>query len=445
MARYSRIVLHVPRVSARLAYAAKGLFGYWDDTGIWHARVPYRFHVWGETEEPISSDTLHFSYGLNPAPEGSIALPDSGLLWAEGTIPVHPEVRWLTVPVLFHAQDLQVDADLRQPVPFDVLAATFWLLSEYDAYEGLPTDAHGRYDPRETEWYQHQMWQYPLVPLWLAWLADKLEIQLQPQPPFRLEWTVDIDDTWRYRHKPLWRNIAAMLRDVARNEPDAAIDRFEALLHRRDPYDSFEFLTSTLTPAQLRFFALDSGSKLDNPYGFDHKPYRALLRSLQAKGYEVGLHPSYESLTHPELLQRETARLADVLGQQPNSVRMHYLKYRYPDTLRAQLAAGYTRDYTAASSYVVGFRHGLATPFLWFDAATDQETSLLRFPAQVMDRSLQKYLALSPAQALERTQLLIALTQGVGGTFRIIAHNSTFSRAFEWDVWEDWWRGVMQG
>jgi hypothetical protein len=77
----------------------------------------------------------------------------------------------------------------------------------------------------------------------------------------------------------------------------------------------------------------------------------------------------------------------------------------------------------------------MAVPYYWFDLLADTPSPLLRWPAMIMDRTLQQYMQLSPAEALARMQTLLATTCEAGGVFTLLLHNDSLSESGEWQGW----------
>lgn len=83
-----------------------------------------------------------------------------------------------------------------------------------------------------------------------------------------------------------------------------------------------------------------------------------LVRRLDAGGWEVGLHGSYESYDDRTQLAREKATVEAVLGDDVRGGRQHYLNRTLPETWRHHAAIGQSYDTTLGSSTTVGFEYG---------------------------------------------------------------------------------------
>jgi len=106
-----------------------------------------------------------------------------------------------------------------------------------------------------------------------------------------------------------------------------------------------------------------------------------LIRELDAGGWEVGLHGSYESYRDAERLAAEKRRVEAVLGDEVVGCRQHYLNLEVPETWAHQRAAGLRYDTTLGRSDGYGFEHGYGVlrPF---------DDEFVEFPLTLMDIAL---------------------------------------------------------
>ena len=107
-----------------------------------------------------------------------------------------------------------------------------------------------------------------------------------------------------------------------------------------------------------------------------------VIRKLDAGGWEVGLHGSYDSYDDPDRLREEKARIERVLGHPVQGGRQHYLN-RTPGTRTWEhhRDVGLRYDSSLGSATEYGFQHGydLSHPF-------DDEFAV--FPLTVMEVAL---------------------------------------------------------
>ena len=116
-------------------------------------------------------------------------------------------------------------------------------------------------------------------------------------------------------------------------------------------------------------------------YSLSAPEIRAVVEELDAGGWEVGLHGSYESPRDRDRLRTELAAVEDALGDEVVGGRQHYLNLAVPETWRHYRALGLRYDTSLGSSEETGFAHGygLKRPF---------DDEFVVFPLTIMENAL---------------------------------------------------------
>ena len=150
----------------------------------------------------------------------------------------------------------------------------------------------------------------------------------------------------------------------------------------------------------------------------------------------VGIHPSYNTIEHPELLKKEIRNLRAVLNKDVTCSRQHFLRIVLPSTYRNLIEHDITDDYSMGYAALPGFRAGICTPFNFYDLDLEIETKLRIHPFAVMDGTLNDYLGLTPADAIDQIKSLIREVKKVDGTFISLWHNESLSDQKRWKGWK---------
>jgi hypothetical protein len=328
------------------------------------------------------------------------------------------------------------------PLPFDPFASAFFLLSRYEEYLPFVPDNLGRFPSTASLIHRMGVLDVPLVDRWALDLADMLEIRFPGLKCVRPEYTFiptyDIDVAFAYRGRPLWRMAGATARGFIRNGSSDLKGRVSVMMGKvKDPYDVYDELIAMHQRFGLkaRWF-IPAGLRGERDHNLDpgHPAMRSLLQQLMASG-TLGLHPSFGSNATPSAISKEKARLEKASGQVIEHSRQHYLMLQFPGTYRNLLNAGFKADHTMGYADCPGFRAGTTRPFRFYDLEKEQETELMVHPFALMDGSLRDYQRLSPGQARESIDQLIASVRGVGGIFCSLWHNSSLSGI---EGWQDW-------
>ena len=126
---------------------------------------------------------------------------------------------------------------------------------------------------------------------------------------------------------------------------------------------------------------------------------------------DIGIHPGVESHNAKSSgrMTREIQRLEEVSEAPITRARQHYLLQRYPDSWNRLEEVGILHDYSMGYADLIGFRSGMSRPYKAFDAVANCPLNLTIHPTAAMDATLNRYMGLTPNQALKALeQLLVA-------------------------------------
>jgi peptidoglycan/xylan/chitin deacetylase (PgdA/CDA1 family) len=327
---------------------------------------------------------------------------------------------------------------------FDIVRATFWLLSREEELAVDRRDELGRFDDAASWLVRHGLAETPVVDRYAALLAELLMAAAYEGGsllPRKCRWpkgkryavvlSHDVDDAGRFSARQGMRLLLrgarqASPRGIARGAYFALAGLGRRLSQQPDPYWNFEEVMDLEAGAGFRstffFVPQATSANRDPPYEVDTPRLRDLLGRLHQGGWEIGVHGSFASYLNPEMLRAQRLKLERIAGGAVHGVRQHYLRLRVADTFRAQAKAGFLYDSTLGYRSAVGFRGGAAFPFHPYDVAGDQPLSLLELPLGVMDGSLFWQLQLSPEAAAARTIAVLQTVRSVSGLAVLLWH-----------------------
>ena len=97
-------------------------------------------------------------------------------------------------------------------------------------------------------------------------------------------------------------------------------------------------------------------------YNIKDKKVTDIIKYLDSKGYEIGLHGSYYSYNDEKLLAGEKQTLEQIVGHPVISIRQHHLNLDKDKTLQIQKRIGLEYDSTYGLSEKVCHKQPLRTP-----------------------------------------------------------------------------------
>lgn len=329
--------------------------------------------------------------------------------------------------------------------PFDIFAATFYLLSRYEEYLPHRKDIYGRYAHENSLAFRENFLAVPLVNQWLFSFKDSLQSKFPSLPirerKFSFLPTYDIDEAFSYKYKSWFRTAGALFKAMLNGNWDKIAERRKVLKgEMQDPYDSYEWMEALHEQHQLhpRYFFLmaQQTGKYDRNILPDEAAFKSIVRQHAGK-YDIGIHPSWQSGDKPELIKEEMDVLEDITGIKIISSRQHFIRLTLPQTFRYLVEAGIKEDFSMGYGSINGFRASVASPFYWYDLEREENTELLLYPFCYMDANSffeQKY---SAQQALEEMRQYYKTVKEVEGLLITLWHNTFLGTESLFKGWRD--------
>ncbi|WP_312962820.1 polysaccharide deacetylase family protein [Stutzerimonas nitrititolerans] len=353
-----------------------------------------------------------------------------------------PGVEQLPVPLI-------TATDSGWHIGYDILGLTYWMLNRIEEIGRTDLDNHGRFPATASHAYKHNYLERPVVDEWLHVLGQVISktwpgIELK-QHTFSMKVSHDVDAPSRYGFANAKGLLRAMAGDVLKRgdfknplrAPWIRLNSRETI-HPSDPFNTFEWIMNLSDQHGLTsafYFICGRTSNLDADYEPEHPAIRALMRRIHERGHEIGLHPSYNTYQHPQMIAVEAQRLRKIAAEEGIEQarwggRMHYLRWEQPTTLRAWAEAGMDYDSTLSYADRPGFRCGTCFEYPAFDPVENRELKLRVRPLVVMECSVIDacYSGLGVGEAAQqKLKTLKDVCRKLNGCFTLLWHNSSFA------------------
>ena len=381
-------------------------------------------------EEFIAHDSLKMSYTRQPL-SNEIFIRNHELLFEQGLSDLDINVQdWEGTKCFFATGE-------KSALPFDIFAASFYLLSRYEEYLPHVKDEFGRFTATESLAYKHRFLNQPVVDVWAYRLKALLEQRFEgftfPKQNYTIQPIVDVPMAYYFKQKGLLRTIGGALNDLVRFKLRRLYDRFMVLFgFKRDPYDSFKWIINKQKQYKFKFivfFLIGDYSTYDKNININKKKFVSLIKSV-ADYCKVGLKVSYFALDDMTILKKEKKKIEFITNYELEATRHSFSKINLPTSYRNLIELEINKDFTMGYLNHLGFRAGTCTPFLFYDLDYETQTPLLINSYHCIDHALLKHQ--SQLDKKEELQRLIASIKKVNGTFTPVFHNYTFGSDARW-------------
>lgn len=399
------LLIYTHKITPRLTYIMRHIF-----VNILGIELDFTTKV----EEFIKHTGPKITYTKQPL-QNEFFVRSNELLFEQGINDIELNIAvWEDVPCFFQAGE-------RSNLPFDIFAASFFLLSRYEEYLPHVKDIHGRFSPKDSIAFQNGFLQKPVVDIWTLKLLDALKERFpdleHTGKTYDFISVIDVATSHCYANRGVVRGLVGLLMDVGTFKFKRVYDRIAVGLNRqKDPYDNYAELIALHKRYRVKcnfFFQFADYSKYDKNVSTNSIKFKSLIKYV-ADYVPVSLAASYSSFSDLELLKKEKSNLEVVINRPVNNCKMRYNRVDVPQTYRNLIAAEFTNDYTMGFTFELGFRAGTCTPFQFYDIPLEVKQPIKVHPFAIHDISLSKIK--KDQEVLRQVQLITNEVRKVNGT-----------------------------
>ena len=341
------------------------------------------------------------------------------------------------IPLLFGVPEI-IRQDNRIILKADIIASAYFLLSRYEEFACRQIrDAHGRFPGKESLPYRAGFIHRPVVDEYgrlLRKLLREVKINL-PEPDKKINkiyLTVDIDVPF------LFRGMKGLLRGLLSSKyRNTALKTFFGHI-TNDPAYTFPSIieqnkklkeSDASSVENIYFFKSQGKSPQDKPvYNLFSKDIQQIFSLCEKENITVGLHASYYSGIHPEVIIKEKENLEKASSRTITCNRHHFLSCREPEDFCRLSEAGITDDFTMGYADVSGFRLGTCRPVSYINPVDRKVYPLTLHSLTVMECTLDRkeYMNFQYDEALLYCKNLIDKIAEFNGEVTLLWHNTSF-------------------
>lgn len=378
----AELLIYTHKITPRLNYIARQLF-----TRILGIEIRLSTTV----EDFIGHKGPKLTYTRQPL-QNEFFIRSHDLLFQQGVeeVDVHMGT-WGSMPCFFKAGE-------RSSIPYDILAASFYLISRYEEYLPHVKDKHDRFPPTESLAYQKGFLQLPLIDMWAFALYRELASRFPDltslKRDYRFRPIVDVTSSHCFAHRGVLRSLGGFFHDFYRLNFRRMWARIKVWANpASDPFNNYEALIGLQKKYPVKamyFFQFAEYSTYDKNVSPNNNRFRYLIKSV-ADYSIVSLALSYTASMDPEVMKKEKNALSQVLNRPVKYSRIRYNRVLVPQTYRDLVEAEFSEDYTMGYTHQLGFRASTCTPFFFYDLALESQQPIRITPFAFHDYALLAY------------------------------------------------------
>ena len=315
-------------------------------------------------------------------------------------------------------------------LPFDIFAASFYLLSRYEEYLPQVKDEKGRFLASESIAFKAGFLQDPVVDIWAYKFKDLLlqtfpDIKYSARKP-SIHTIINASQPLLYKNKGLLRILIGFFNDLFSFNLKSIFDRSSVLFgFRKDPFNTFNWIINSVKKSKSSltvFFLLGASKIFEESLNSQKESFKLLIKNV-SDYQEIGLIFSDEALNSLAVLNEEKEKIEAItnrtLRRSMNNEYLVSLPHNYRNLIELEIAT----DFTMVYENVIGFRASTCSPFLFYDLDYEIVTPLKIHPISLTTKGLNKT---STSKKTETIQKMMESVKKVNGTFSMIFDNYNF-------------------
>ncbi|TSE11077.1 polysaccharide deacetylase family protein [Aquimarina algiphila] len=363
------LLIHVQKITPRVSYTFKQ---------ICKRILGLNVDLTSKIETFIAHEGPKLSYGKQPLGK-ELYFQSADLLFEHGLNDLDIQVfDWEETKCFFEVKHKD------SALPFDIFAATFYLLTRYEEYLPHVKDAMGRFPATESIAYTHDFLHDPVVDIWSYKFKEVLlekypDIMFQ-EKKFTIIPVISVHQTFVYKNKGILRSVGGGLRDLWKLRLDKLGDRIKVLIGlKKDPYNTFDFIIKLQKNKRRKakvLFGLGDYSNYEKNVGYNRPQHQTVIKHI-ADYMDVGLKASYEAVCDLLVLKKEKLRIETILNRRLRYTMCSFFKIKLPEAYRNFIELEVGEDYSMGYSKYAGFRAGTCSPFMFYDLDYEVQTPLI--------------------------------------------------------------------
>ena len=371
------VLVYTHKITPRLTFTVKQLF---------RRIMGYEVSITDSVDVFIKHTGAKLSYAKQPL-QNEFFIRATHLLFERILEPQDINWRsWEGTPCFF-------DVDSKSSIPFDILAASFYLLSRYEEYLPHQKDELGRFRSIESVLSdRHGAFSSPLVDLWAYRLREIFSLHFPDESyserNFKFFVGIPVVQSHAYSFRGLGRHIFESFEDLFSARFSAIIERFKVIIGiAKDPHDHYLKLRTALNKLRIEtgfFFQYAPYHVRDRNISWNRLRFGHFLKHI-ADYNSIGYYRSRGAMIDTEQFKIELERFDQLLHQKVSRAIISQNRVLLPDAYEEMVVQEISDDYSMGFDDAIGFKSGTCTPYPFYNLGLELEQPLKIHPFIVSD------------------------------------------------------------
>ncbi|MCT7405743.1 polysaccharide deacetylase family protein [Aliarcobacter cryaerophilus] len=354
------------------------------------------------------------------------------------------------IPIIYGNTKLETKNDELKTIicGIDIFASSFFMLTRWEEYVNKNRDFHDRFSAIQSLAYKQRFLDRPIVNEYVEMLKNML-LELDNNLKFKIHnsklfISCDVDQPYDCTVENIQNLIRVGAGDIIkRKSVKEFVKRFRRYVfnkfgnYKYDENYTFDWYMNVCEKAGTKaafYFIPTSIEKQNGCYELQDKKIQNLIKYIDSRGHEIGVHGSYQTYKDKEKAKLQKNILNNTLlslgiRQKVLGNRQHYLRWDSSITPMVLEYAGFEYDTTGSYADRPGFRYGVCYEFSMFDILNRKKLSIKQRPLIVMECTIIDDMYMGLGYSEEALQVMKELKQKCfkyNGNFSLLWHNSHF-------------------
>ncbi|WP_417326344.1 polysaccharide deacetylase family protein [Halarcobacter sp.] len=364
------------------------------------------------------------------------------------------------IPIIYGTNQLLINNEKLKTIKcgIDIFASCFFMLTRWEESVNKIRDNHNRFLGIESLAYRNNFLNRPIVNEYIEMLKNMLlylglKEKLKDRD-YRFIFTCDVDEPFDCTIKNIPKLIKTCASDIIKRKSLAlALKRVRRFLFNRfdnyiyDTNYTFDWYMDICEKIGINatfYFIPDSREKNNACYEIEDNNIQNLLKYINSRGHEIGVHGSYQTYQNKEKAKLQKNMLDDTLislgiNQKIVGNRQHYLRWDSALTPSVLEYAGFEYDSTGFYADRCGFRYGVCNEFSMFDFLNKKKLKIKQRPLIVMECTIidESYMGYGfTPKAFDVIKELQKKCIKYNGDFILLWHNNYFFLKEHYEMFE---------
>jgi hypothetical protein len=406
------ILIYVPKITPRINYTFRQ---------VCRRILGFNISFTTKIETFIGFKGVKFSYA-NQRLGNEIFIQAHGLLNEQGVNDIEISVSEWEGELYFLKTSNQSD------IPYDIFAASFYLLTRYEEYLPHVKNNIGDYPAQESLGYNNNFLTKPIVNIWMKKFADVLAQKFEDvdfaHQNSNLKLIVAVERAYKYRKYGISRTIFGFLSDIFKLKLKDVFIRVKTWFKpKTDPYDVYNEIIKYKNKLGFEIFfmfQLGDYSIYTKNINFRKRIYKKLIKSM-GDYCETGLMPSWEAIQDFNIFKKEIKRFEQIANHELTNIMIKDRGLNFPEFYVSLDKTDIKHDFSMGYYNELGFRAGTYTPFLFYDLNLEQASPIQFHPYFCSTRALK-------SENDDKLKMIIEENKKFNIQYNILVDNTDFEK-----------------